>query len=262
VTARQAQLGHMHRAFPALTSRRFRLLASGQFVSNIGDGLYAVALPWYVLSHHGGAILLGTVLAAYGIPRTCLIMVGGHLADRISPWAVMMGADIVRLALAAGLAVLAATRQPDLLTLAPIAFGLGAGEGLFLPASYSIMPKLVTDDQLQSGNALLSASTQVAVFVGPAVGGAVVAALSSAAGFGLDALSFGISALTLWRLGATAMAYRLQAPALTPASSTTAGSTTAGSTTAGNAAAGESAAAAPPKEGLWASCGASRWCRC
>jgi MFS family permease len=191
---------------PALRSRPFRLLASGQFVSNVGDGVYAVALPWYVLSHHGGAILLGTVLAAYGIPRTCLIMVGGHLSDRLSPWIVMMAADIGRLGLAGGLAALAATQHPEFLTLAPIAFGLGAGEGLFLPASYAIMPKLVADDELQSGNALMSASTQLAVFAGPALGGAVVAALSSAAGFGLDALSFGVSALTLWRLAATVAA--------------------------------------------------------
>ena len=214
MTGRRGRLAALARAasyrsagsVPALRSRPFRLLAGGQFVSNVGDGLYAVALPWYVLSHHGGAILLGTVLAAYGIPRTCLIMVGGHLSDRLSPWTVMMVADVGRLGLAGGLAALAATQHPDFLTLAPIAFGLGAGEGLFLPASYAIMPRLVADDQLQSGNALLSASTQLAVFAGPALGGAVVAALSSAAGFGLDALSFGVSALTLWRLGATVAA--------------------------------------------------------
>jgi predicted MFS family arabinose efflux permease len=193
---------------PALHSRQFRLLASGQFVSNVGDGMYAVALPWYVLSHHGGAILLGTVLAAYGIPRTCLIMLGGHLADRLGPWKVMMGADLGRLVIAAALAALAASRQPTLVTLAPIAFGLGAGEGLFLPASFSIMPRLVPEDALQSGNALLSAGTQLATFAGPALGGVVVAALSAAAGFGLDALSFGVSALTLWRLGVTAAARR------------------------------------------------------
>jgi MFS family permease len=194
------------RSTPALRSRSFRLLASGQFVSNVGDGLYAVALPWYVLAHHGGPILLGAVLACYGIPRTCLIMVGGHLADRIGPWRVMMGADLGRLVIAAALAVLAATRQPSLLTLAPIAFGLGAGEGLFLPASFSIMPRLVDEDELQSGNALLSAGTQLATFAGPALGGVVVAAVSSAAGFGLDALTFAVSALTLWRLGATVAA--------------------------------------------------------
>lgn len=207
-TGRGALLALARRSgtLPAMRSQSFRLLASGQFISNVGDGLYAVALPWYVLSHHGGAILLGAVLAAYGIPRTCLILVGGHLADRLSPWAVMMGADIGRLALAGGLAALAAARQPDLLTLAPIAFGLGAGEGLFLPASYAIMPRLVDDDQLQSGNALMSAGTQLATFAGPALGGIVVATLTSAAGFGLDAFSFGISALTLWRLGAVVAA--------------------------------------------------------
>jgi predicted MFS family arabinose efflux permease len=199
----RAAAGRRAGAIPALRSRRFRMLASGQFVSNVGDGLYAVALPWYVLSHHGGAILLGAVLAAYGIPRTCLILVGGHLADRLGPWTVMMGADIARLALAGGLAALAATQRPDLIVLAPVAFGLGAGEGLFLPASYAIMPKLVADDQLQSGNALMSAGTQLAVFAGPALGGVVVATLSAAAGFGLDALTFGVSALTLWRLGTT-----------------------------------------------------------
>jgi predicted MFS family arabinose efflux permease len=202
------RLGRVATGAPALRSRQFRLLASGQFVSNLGDGIYAVALPWYVLSHHGGALLLGAVLAAYGIPRTCLILLGGHLADRLGPWKVMMGADIGRLVIAAALAALAASRQPALVTLAPIAFGLGAGEGLFLPASFSIMPALVADDALQSGNALLSAGTQLASFAGPAAGGVIVAALSSAAGFGLDALSFGVSALTLWRLGVTVTARR------------------------------------------------------
>jgi predicted MFS family arabinose efflux permease len=192
------------RMWLALSSPRFRMLAGGQLVSNIGDGMYAVALPWYVLSQHGSPILLGTVLAAYGIPRTCLIMVGGHLADRFRPWTVMMGADIGRLALVGALAVLAATTPPDMATLVPIAFGLGAGQGLFLPASFAIMPRIVTGSQLQSGNALLSASTQVASFAGPALGGLVVAAVSSAAGFGLDSVSFAISALTLWRLGSRA----------------------------------------------------------
>jgi hypothetical protein len=58
----------------------FRLLAGGQFTSTIGDYCYAVALPWLVLSSHGGTILLGTVLACYGVPRTVLIPVGGAAA--------------------------------------------------------------------------------------------------------------------------------------------------------------------------------------
>ena len=56
--------------------RSFRLLAGGQFTSTIGDYCYAVALPWLVLSNRGGVILLGIVLACYGVPRTVLIPVG------------------------------------------------------------------------------------------------------------------------------------------------------------------------------------------
>ena len=62
------------RTLAPLRHRGFRLLVAGQVTSNVGDACYAVALPWYVLAGHGGTVLLGTVLAAYGIPRTALIM--------------------------------------------------------------------------------------------------------------------------------------------------------------------------------------------
>jgi MFS family permease len=65
--------------------RSFQLLTGGQFTSTVGDYCYAVALPWLVLSSHGGAILLGTVLACYGVPRMVLIPVGGVLADKVGP---------------------------------------------------------------------------------------------------------------------------------------------------------------------------------
>jgi MFS family permease len=68
-----------------LAVRSFRLLAGGQFTSTIGDFCYAVALPWLVLSSHGGVVLLGTVLACYGVPRTVLIPAGGVLADKVWP---------------------------------------------------------------------------------------------------------------------------------------------------------------------------------
>jgi MFS family permease len=89
-----------------LAARSFRLLAGGQFTSTLGDYCYAVALPWLVLSSHGGAILLGTVLACYGVPRMVLIPVGGVLADKVGPRTVMLAADAGRCVLVAAMAVL------------------------------------------------------------------------------------------------------------------------------------------------------------
>lgn len=179
--------------------RNFRLLCGGQLASTIGDYCYAVALPWLVLSEHGGTILLGTVLACYGVPRTALIPAGGVLADKLGPRTLMLMADAARCVLVAGLTVLAARHVVSLAALGPIAALIGAGEGLFIPASYAIMPSLLDDEQLAAGNALSTAAVQAGSLLGPVAGGALVAATrASTVAFAVDAASFGISALTLW----------------------------------------------------------------
>ncbi len=203
MTAVSGRLAAARRSLGALRSgplavRSFRLLAGGQFASTIGDFCYAVALPWLVLSTHGGAILLGIVLACYGVPRTVLIPVGGVLADKVGPRTLMLAADAARCVLVAGLALLAARHTASLAALGPIAALIGAGEGLFIPASFAIMPSLLDEEQLAAGNALSTAAVQVGSLLGPALGGALVAVThASTAAFAVDAASFGVSALTL-----------------------------------------------------------------
>ncbi len=197
MTAVPGRLAAAWRSGP-LAVRSFRLLAGGQFASTIGDFCYAVALPWLVLSTHGGAILLGIVLACYGVPRTVLIPVGGVLADKVGARTLMLVADAARCVLVAGLALLAARHTAPLAALGPIAALIGAGEGLFIPASFAIMPSLLDGERLAAGNALSTAAVQAGSLLGPALGGALVAVTrASTAAFAVDAASFGVSALTL-----------------------------------------------------------------
>ena len=139
----------------ALTS--FRLLTAGQLTSNIGDYCYAVALPWLVLSDHGSTVLLGALLACYGVPRTALIPVGGILADKISPRTTMLVADGSRCVFVAAFTVLAARSTVSLAALGPLAALIGAGEGLFIPASFAILPSLLDSEALMAGNAFFGA---------------------------------------------------------------------------------------------------------
>lgn len=173
------------------------MLSVGQSTSTVGDYCYAVALPWLILSGHGGTIMLGTVLACYGIPRTVLIPLGGVLADRFGPRSVMLVADGCRCVLMSLLAILAANRTDSLYALAPIAALLGAGEGMFLPASFSIMPTLLTADQLPTGNALSTALVQIGSLTGPVLGGLLVAPAGPSPAFAVDAATFGASAAAL-----------------------------------------------------------------
>lgn len=193
-----------------LRDSRFRLLAGGQLASGLGDALYAVALPWYVLAARRGAVLLGIVLAVYGIARAAALLAGGWAADRWRPWPVMLAADSVRAVVVALLAVVAATSRPAAWELVPIAVLAGAGEGLFLPGSSAVVPSLLPGEALEAGNAVLSGSGQLASLLGPAIGGVVVAAIGSAAAFGVDAATFVVSALTL---AGVLVASRAAAPA-------------------------------------------------
>jgi predicted MFS family arabinose efflux permease len=175
----------------------FRLLTIGQLTSNFGDACYAVALPWYVLAEHGGPLLLGTVLVAYGVPRTALLVVGGSLSDRWRPWTVMMASDTVRTIAVAALAVAAGLGPPNVAILVPVGIVLGAGEGLFLPGSSAIVPALLPDEDLEAGNAISYGGVELASLVGPAVGGAVVALVGPAPAFWVDAATFAVSTVTL-----------------------------------------------------------------
>lgn len=185
------------KGFAPLRYSRFRLLVGGQLASQVGNAFYAVALPWYVLAAHRGPVLLGAVLAAYGIARLATLIPGGSAADRWRPWTVMLVTDSVQAVLVALLALVAATNQANLAELLPIALLLGAADGLFTPGAFAVLPSIVPDPALQAGNALLNGTGQLAGLIGPAIGGVVVAVVGPAAAFGVDAVSFVLSVLSL-----------------------------------------------------------------
>jgi MFS family permease len=180
-----------------LSVRNFQLLTGGQFASTVGDYCYAVALPWLVLSTHGGPVLLGAVLACYGVPRTVLMPMAGVLTDKLGARTVMLAADVLRCVLVAILALLATRHIVSLAALGPLAALIGAGEGLFIPASYTIMPSLLESRQLMAGNSVSLAAERAGSLLGPALGGALVATVGSGPAFAVDAGTFAVSALTL-----------------------------------------------------------------
>lgn len=180
-----------------LKVRDYRLLFGGQLISTIGDAFYAVALPWLVLTSGGNAQELGIILSGYGIPRVGSVLLGGVLSDRLRPRRVMLMSDTVRAVLVGILAALAFIGHPALWQLLLVAIPLGAFEGLFLPASFSMLPEVLEDTDLQAGNALNTSSYQLASLVGSGAGGIVVGALKSGVALAFDAFSFVASALSL-----------------------------------------------------------------
>jgi len=60
-----------------LRVRNFALLWSGQAISQIGDGLFAMAEIWLVLQLTGSALAMGTTVVLTMLPRLVFQLVGG-----------------------------------------------------------------------------------------------------------------------------------------------------------------------------------------
>jgi predicted MFS family arabinose efflux permease len=71
-----------------------------------------------------------------------------------------------------------------------IAASFGIADAFFWPASGSILPSLVSAEELPRANAIVAVGEQTALFVGPVVGGLLVSAFSPAPVFALDAVTF------------------------------------------------------------------------
>ena len=191
-----------------LRNRNFLLLWSGQGISLIGDQFYLIALPWLVLQITGNAVYLGLVLALAGIPRALFMLLGGALTDRFSPRNVMLASDAARLLLTACLAGMVLYGRIELWMLCVFALVFGTMSGIFTPASSSIVPGLVSREELQPANAVSQGTAQLSVFLGPVLAGGVIALLAgsgtktSMEGMGLafafDSFTFLVSVVTLW----------------------------------------------------------------
>lgn len=199
----------------ALKKRDYRLLFAGQAISHIGDQFHLIALPLLVLSLTQDPVQLGLVLAVAGIPRAALMLMGGAWADRHSPRTIMLVSDVLRFGLTALLAAAILTGTAQMWMVYALALAFGVVSGFFMPAAESAIPRLLDDEQLESGNALIMGVNQLGSFVGPAAAGLLIAALSASSlggdeaaslvgigsAFVLDAASFLVSAILLALMG-------------------------------------------------------------
>jgi MFS family permease len=189
-----------------LRGREFRLLFSGQAVSVLGDRMVAVALAFGVLEVGGSASDVGLVLAAGVFPLVGSVLVGGVVADRTSRRAVMVVADLVRVASQGAMAALLIAGEAEVWTLALLAGITGTATGFFNPASTGLLPQVVPAEQLQLANALRSSAISAGEILGPLAAGVLVATANAGWAIAADAATFAVSAVCLVLLRAPARA--------------------------------------------------------
>ena len=176
-----------------LRHRDYRLLWTGQAISAFGNMTTFVAVPYQLYSLTGSALQVGLLSICDAVPLLAFAAFGGTIADRFDRRRVVLWADIGLMAVVALLAVNAFAGSPQVWALYVLAFVATSFWSLGAPALRAMMPGLVPDDQLAASQVLVSIYGTSAAIVGPALGGALIAAVGVGWAYVIDAASFSAS---------------------------------------------------------------------
>jgi MFS family permease len=184
-----------------LRHRDFRLLWTGEILSETGSNIAVVAVFLQVYRITGSAAAVGLIGLVQLVPLMIGSLFGGPLIDRLDRRKLLLWAQMAQ---AVGSVLLLASTlvHPAPLVLVYAGAAIVAGVSGFALATRSAMtPTLVPDEMLPSALALNQVMWQTALIVGPALGGVIVGQLGLGWAYAVDVVSFGatITAVALMR---------------------------------------------------------------
>ena len=198
--------------------RRLELAWAG---SMIGTWAYGIALIVYAYGA-GGATAVGVVGFMRWTAAAIVAPFTGLLGDRLQRTRVMVASDAVRAVALAAAAAAAAAHLPYVVY--ALAVVVSVASTAFRPAQAALVPGLArTPEELTAANVTATTIESVGIFAGPALGGLLLAASTSAVVFGVTAGAMVWSALLVARISEPA-----REPATAPAAASVGAEVSAG----------------------------------
>ncbi|MEQ1604908.1 MAG: MFS transporter [Pyrinomonadaceae bacterium] len=178
-------------------NRNFRNLLAGQFISELGNWFNFIAgLGLVRVVSDASPTAAGLFFVARLIPFALTSPIAGTFVDRFSRRQVMIWTDIFRFAIALSFLLV---NEPGELWIAYLATVLLHFFGAFFDgAKNAAAPNLTGKEGLLAGTALLFSTRFLLMAIGSALGGWAAAAFGYKAAFIINAVSFLISAYTVW----------------------------------------------------------------
>jgi MFS family permease len=197
----------LSRSFAPFRHRRFTLLWTGAFVSNIGTWMETIGVGILVTTATGKAGWTGLVAAAGFLPTALLSPLGGALADRVPRRTLLIATTSFQIVFAGLLTVVASLGDPSPSLVTLIVLGAGCANAVGFPAFQAMLPDLVPRDDVPGAVALSSAQWNLGRVIGPALAGLVI-------GLGGYELAFLLNTLSFFAVLAVVASFRL--PAVSP----------------------------------------------
>jgi MFS family permease len=194
--------------------RNLRRLVISRFVSNLGNGLAPVAVAFGVLElPDGNGKSLSLVMAATSLSLVLFSPIGGVIGDRF-PRAWIVGTADIALAILVignGLAYVIGNGSIALFTI--IGFLGGISNAIWYPSMSALTSDLAEPEILQDSNAATMLSSNIALILGTAVAGILVATIGPGWAIIIDGITFLIAGLLVYSMrGDTPVAKRDSTP--------------------------------------------------
>jgi MFS family permease len=196
---RELETAQPARALDLLRLRDFRRVFAAVAASELGDSLHYIALMWFAFDA-GGAAGVIAVRVADSVPALVFGLHGGLAADRFSRKRLMVSADLMRGIVLVPIAIAGIAGHLPLWALVVASFLLETATSYFQPAYGAMIPTLVERQNVQRANAFVASTTQALSIGGWAVAAALLTFMPVSIFFGVNAVSFFVSALFLMGL--------------------------------------------------------------
>lgn len=184
--------------------KNFLRLWAGQSVSLMGSQITQLALPLTaVITLHATAFQMGILQATTSVPVLLLGLFAGVWIDRMRRRPLLVFVDLGRAVLLGSIPLAAYFHYLRIEYLYGVTFFVGILTLFFDVAHMSLLPSLVSREQIVEGNSKLEISRSGAWIVGPGLAGLLIQLLTAPISIIVDALSFVWSAWFIARIRTT-----------------------------------------------------------
>ncbi len=186
------------RIFDALQHREYRLIWYGQIFASMATWMDQVARGWLLYELTNSTLQLGLVRGVQAIPLLLLTPVAGSTADRYSRKMQVLVAQVVDGFLFAALAVLIFAGEIEPWHVYVTAIGMSVVQAFQLPSRAAMIGDAVPGHHLTNAIGLHSIIFNVSRSAGPAVAGALIAAIGTGGAYTAQAICYLLA--TVWTM--------------------------------------------------------------
>lgn len=182
-----------------LSFSAFRNMLISSTITSVATAAFPIALAVTVLDAGGTATTLGLILAAKVFSGVALAPIGGVWVDRLPRKSMLILADGFR-AIMGSVVIFINPENISMWILGTIVVLMGVSDAFAGPASGAIIPSLLPDSKLPSGNVVHGIGKRTATIVGPGIAGIIVVSLGTHATYIATSFFFLVGALLLIRI--------------------------------------------------------------